>query len=319
MVPEWRTFGGALRVAPHRASLPTPHRVRSRKATEPPGTEIRGTQCAGCLYIVSTPIGNLADITYRAVHVLSSVALIVAEDTRHSRTLLNHYHIHTPMASYHEHNEARETPRLVARLLAGDSIALISDAGTPLVSDPGSRLVQASVDALIPVVPIPGPSALLAAIVASGVPADRFAFYGFLPRKGKERTRLLAELVRSPITTVLYEAPSRVRATLHELATIGASDRHAVVARELTKKFEEIHRGTVAELAAQLGDELRGEIVIVLAGAVAAEVDEELLHAHVTEWRSEGASPRDIMDRLVHAFGVARNLAYRLAHDYPPA
>src|SRR5215210_5453817 len=144
--------------------------------------------------MVSTPIGNLGDMSHRAAEVLSSAALIIAEDTRHSRRLMDHYAIATPLSSYHEHNEAKETPRLVARLLAGDSIALVSDAGTPLISDPGSRLVSAAIEARVPVVPIPGPSSVLAALVGSGMSLDRFTFFGFLPRKGKERSETLAEI-----------------------------------------------------------------------------------------------------------------------------
>src|SRR2546423_7178848 len=156
-------------------------------------------------------------MAYRAVEVLSSTALVIAEDTRHSRRLLDHYRIATPLASYHEHNEAKETPKLVARLRTGDSIALISDAGTPLISDPGSRLVAAALAANIPVVPIPGPSSVMAALVASGMSLDRFTFYGFLPRKGKERAELIDEIVRSPSTVVLFDAPNRVAGTLDSL------------------------------------------------------------------------------------------------------
>src|SRR5947208_9209140 len=165
---------------------------------------------AGTLYLVSTPLGNLGDMSHCAFEVLSSAALVIAEDTRHSRRLLDHYGIATPLSSYHEHNEAKETPRLISRLRSGDSIALISDAGTPLISDPGSRLVAAALDANIPVVPIPGPSSVMAALVASGMPLDRFTFYGFLPRKGGERTELIEEIVGSRSTVVLFEAPNRV-------------------------------------------------------------------------------------------------------------
>jgi len=196
----------------------------------------------GFLYLVSTPIGNLGDMSYRAVEVLSSTALVVAEDTRHSRRLLDHYRITTPLSSYHEHNEAKETPRLVARLVAGDSIALISDAGTPLVSDPGSRLVAAAIEAKVPVVPIPGPSSVFAALVGSGISLERFTFFGFLPRKGQERAASIDEIAQSRATAVLFEAPGRVGATLESLVQAGAGDRAAVVARELTKQFEEFRR-----------------------------------------------------------------------------
>ncbi|HVF40188.1 MAG TPA: 16S rRNA (cytidine(1402)-2'-O)-methyltransferase, partial [Gemmatimonadaceae bacterium] len=183
----------------------------------------------GALYIVSTPIGNLGDMSFRAVEVLSSAALVVAEDTRHSRRLLDHYQIRTRCSSYHEHNEARETPRLVKRLVDGESIALITDAGTPLLSDPGSRLVSAAIDARVPVIPVPGASALLAALVGSGVAGDQFTFFGFLPRKGKDRLRALTEIMRLTHPAILYESPLRVGATLQELAGAGAGARRAVV------------------------------------------------------------------------------------------
>lgn len=271
---------------------------------------------SGRLFVVSTPIGNLADLTFRAVETLKTAALIVAEDTRHSRTLLDHYEIRTPVSAYHEHNEARETPRLVARLQGGESIALISDAGTPLISDPGARLVRAAIDAEITVVPIPGASALLSALVASGLVADRFAFYGFLSRKGKERSQALNEIVRSSLTAVVYESPNRIADTLSDLVAAGAGERSAVVARELTKKFEEFRYGTVASLAEQLGAaEVRGEIVLIVAAAEAVELDEETLRARVLALKGEGISSRDIVDRLTSELGVARNLAYRLAHE----
>lgn len=270
----------------------------------------------GRLFVVSTPIGNLADMTFRAIETLSSVALIVAEDTRHSRTLLDHYEIRTPVSAYHEHNEARETPKLITRLQSGESIALISDAGTPLLSDPGARLVKAAVEANIAVVPVPGASALLSALVASGLLIDRFSFYGFLARKGKERAQSLAEIVRSPLAVVLYESPNRVSDTLNDLAAAGAEHRQVVIARELTKKFEEFRRGTVASLADTLSDtELRGEVVIVISGAEMVELDEETLREKIRSLKADGTSTRDIIDRLTDELGVARNLAYRLAHE----
>lgn len=270
----------------------------------------------GRLYVVSTPIGNLGDLTFRALDVLRGVSSIVAEDTRHSRTLLDHYGIRTPVSAYHEHNEARETPRLLARLQSSESIALITDAGTPLVSDPGARLVRACVEAGVTVVPVPGASALLAALVAAGIAADRFAFYGFLDRKGKARTEALAEIARSTMTVVVYESPNRVQATLAELVERGAGERRVAVARELTKRFEEIRRGTVTELAEALeGEELRGEVVLVLDGAAPRELAEDDLRALAAMWRQEGASAREVTDRLVGEQGVARNLAYRIAHE----
>ncbi len=271
---------------------------------------------AGTLFLVSTPIGNLGDMSHRAVEVLTSAALVVAEDTRHSRRLLDHYRISTPLSSYHEHNEAKETPRLIARLRAGDSIALISDAGTPLISDPGSRLVAAALDAEVPVVPIPGASSVMAALVASGLPLERFTFFGFLPRKGKERAEIMAEIVESHGTVVLFEAPNRVAATLDALVKAGAGERQAVVARELTKRFEEFKRGSVAGLASVYGKaDPKGEVVLVIAGAEERTVSESDLNEAAKKLRESGKSPRDVMDYLVSALGASRNAAYKIAHE----
>jgi 16S rRNA (cytidine1402-2'-O)-methyltransferase len=271
---------------------------------------------AGTLFLVSTPIGNLGDMSHRAVEVLASAALVVAEDTRHSRRLLEHYGISTPLSSYHEHNEAKETPRLIARLRAGDSIALISDAGTPLISDPGSRLVAAALEAEVPVVPIPGASSVMAALVASGLPLERFTFFGFLPRKGKERAEIMAEIVESRGTVVLFEAPNRVAATLDALVKGGAGERLAVVARELTKRFEEFKRGSVAGLASVYGKaDPKGEVVLVIAGAEERIVSESDLSEAAKKLRESGKSPRDVMDYLVSALGASRNAAYKIAHE----
>lgn len=273
------------------------------------------SSAAGTLFLVSTPIGNLGDISHRAVEVLSSAALIIAEDTRHSRRLLDHYGISTPVSSYHEHNEAKETPRLVGRLNRGDSIALISDAGTPLISDPGSRLVEASLGAGITVVPIPGASSVMAALVGSGLPLDRFTYFGFIPRKGKERTAAIADIVGSRVTSVVFEAANRVAATLSALASAGAADRPAVIARELTKQFEEFRRGTVAGLA-RASENLapRGEVVLVVGGAESRAVSEIELVAEARKARADGLSPRDVVDHLIRELGAPRNLAYRIAH-----
>jgi 16S rRNA (cytidine1402-2'-O)-methyltransferase len=271
------------------------------------------TRVAGTLYVVSTPIGNMGDFSFRAVEVLGSVAQILAEDTRHSRGLLDRYAIRTPMASYHEHNEAKTTPALVERLESGDDLALISDAGTPLVSDPGQRLVQAAIAAGIRVVPIPGASAVTSALVASGLDTTRYTFYGFLPRKGRERTSALAEIASSSITAVLYEGPGRVAATLTDLAK-HAPDRAACVAREITKQFEEFRRGTLEDLATYYNKEgaPRGEVVLLVAGAAPAVVDEEALARTAAELRESGLSARDVAAELVKR-GMARNAAYRLA------
>jgi 16S rRNA (cytidine1402-2'-O)-methyltransferase len=271
---------------------------------------------AGTLYLVSTPIGNLGDITFRAVEILSSAALIIAEDTRHSRRLLDHYHISTPLAAYHEHNEAKATPKLVERLRAGDSIALISDAGTPLISDPGSRLVDAALEAGIPVAPIPGASSVMAALVGSGMSLEKFTFFGFLPRKGRERSEMVADVVASPATAVLFEAGNRVADTLDVLANAGAGDRAATVARELTKQFEEFKRGSVAELAAfYRGADPKGEVVLVIARREKAAISEQELSEEARKLRASGSAPRDVMDHLVTGLGAPRNLAYKIAHE----
>lgn len=270
----------------------------------------------GRLYVVSTPIGNLGDITVRAIETLREVSVILAEDTRHSRTLLARHDITTPVESYREHNEARATPGIVARLRAGESFALISDAGTPLLSDPGARLVRAAIDAGVVVSPLPGASALLAALTGAGLDAERFTFFGFLPRKGRERTAALDTIVALPHTAVVYEAANRVADTLRDLAAHGARGRDAVVAREMTKQFEEFRRGTVDALAEYYGEGApRGEVVLLLAGAAPRQLDEGALREHAQRLRAGGASTRDIVRLLVEDHDAPRNLAYRLAHE----
>ena len=219
----------------------------------------------GTLYLVSTPIGNLADISYRAVHILKNVDLIAAEDTRTSGVLLRHYEIKTHMTSYHSYNLKKETVKLVQKLSEGLSVALISDAGTPCLSDPGFNLVEACVEKKIPVVPIPGASALLAGLTASGLPVHRFVYEGFLPQKKGRKTRLtfLAEEER---TIVLYESPHRIEKTVRELLEYWG-ERNVVMARELTKKFEEFYRGTLSSLLEHLqSGKVKGEIVLIVAG-----------------------------------------------------
>jgi 16S rRNA (cytidine1402-2'-O)-methyltransferase len=219
----------------------------------------------GQLYIVSTPIGNLGDFTFRAVETLKAVALIAAEDTRVSGKLLKHYEIETPMISYHDHNKEQATPGLLKKMAAGDDLALITDAGTPLVSDPGFFLVRAAVAEGIDIVPIPGASALLAGLVAAGLPSDRFAFEGFLPRKKGRQTRFKA-LAEDSRTLILYESPHRVAKTLKDIQEY-MGDRQIVVAREITKKFEEFIRGSVSEIREQLSDRsIKGEVIIMIGG-----------------------------------------------------
>ena len=223
----------------------------------------------GTLYVVSTPIGNLEDITLRAVKVLSGVDLIAAEDTRTTRVLLNRYNITKPMLSYFSHNERRRAPEILERLKAGASVALVSDAGTPGISDPAYVLITQALEQEIPVVPIPGASALLAALVVSGLPTDRFVFEGFLPLKKGRKTKL-QELKMEERTIVLYESPHRVLKTLGELLE-SLGERDVVVAREMTKKFEEVMRGSLSSVLADMSKrQARGEYVIVISGAKGA-------------------------------------------------
>ncbi|MHB1298549.1 MAG: 16S rRNA (cytidine(1402)-2'-O)-methyltransferase [Gemmatimonadaceae bacterium] len=271
----------------------------------------------GILHIVSTPIGNLGDLSPRAVEVLRGVAAILAEDTRHSRVLAERFGIRTPMLAYHEQNEAAAAPRFVERLLRGESLALVSDAGTPLLSDPGDRLVRAAVEAGVTVSPVPGPSALLAALVASGLPANRFTFYGFLPRKGGERARVIESIVALTHTAVVYESGNRTAETLLALAAAGAGERATVVARELTKQYEEFRRGTAAALATYYEEAApRGEVVIVIAGAAEEEApDEDSLRTRAAALRAQGMSAREVMRVLMDTAHAPRNVAYRLAHE----
>ena len=280
------------------------------------GAETPGTATPGTLHIVSTPIGNLGDLSPRAVEVLRDVAAILAEDTRHTRVLTDRYEIRTAMLAHHEHNEAQSTPGLVARLLRGDSLALVSDAGTPLLSDPGSRLVRAAVEAGVKVSPVPGASALLAALAGAGLATDRFTFYGFLARKGGDRTRTIADVAALSHTAVLYEAPNRVAETLADLEAAGAGEREAVVARELTKQYEEFRRGTVSELARYYEEhEVRGEVVLLVAGAPPLVLDETALRERAAALRADGMSARDVTRVLMESQQVPRNLAYRIAHE----
>ncbi len=221
----------------------------------------------GTLYIVGTPIGNLEDMTFRAVRILQTVDLIAAEDTRHTGKLLQHFQIATPQISYHDHNRQSRTPELIERLRQGKAIALVTDAGMPGISDPGYDIVKSCADVGIPVVPIPGPSAAIAALSVSGLSSNHFAFEGFLPAKPQLRRKRLEILKTDPRTLIFYEAPHRLRQTLQDFTILG-DDRQVVLARELTKLHEEIWRGTVADAIAQLHNrEPQGEYTLVVAGA----------------------------------------------------
>jgi 16S rRNA (cytidine1402-2'-O)-methyltransferase len=224
----------------------------------------------GTLYVVATPIGNLEDMTLRALRILQEVELIATEDTRRTRVLLDHYHIAKPLTSLYDHNESQKAPTLVRRIQEGANIALVSEAGTPLISDPGYRLVRSAIEQGISVVPIPGATAVTTALMAAGLPTDRFAFEGFLPRKaGKRRTRL-QELRDDPRTLVFYESPRRLGTLLDEMQGLWG-DRRVVVARELTKKFETILRGLITEVQARLGARPPlGEVTLIVEGAVSA-------------------------------------------------
>jgi 16S rRNA (cytidine1402-2'-O)-methyltransferase len=219
----------------------------------------------GCLYLVATPIGNLEDISLRALRVLKEADRIACEDTRQTMKLLAHFDIHSPLESYHEHNEMTRSAELVLRMEKGERIALVSDAGTPVISDPGHRLVTLSLRHHIPVIPIPGPSAIVAALAASGMPPEEFSFLGFLPARPGERRRALRRLVSEPRTLVFYEAPHRLRAMLEDALEI-FGNRRAVVAREMTKVHEEFLHGRIDELIAALADRTpRGEITLLIA------------------------------------------------------
>lgn len=227
------------------------------------------TQIAGTLYLCATPIGNLEDMTFRAVRILKEVSVIAAEDTRHTRQLLTHFAIHASLLSYHEHNKAERGPELIERLLAGEDVAVVSDAGLPGISDPGSDLVRLALLAGIRVVPIPGANAALSTLICAGLEDSVFTFVGFLPKTKKKRREFLENLARHPYTLILYEAPHRIRQTLEELQT-AFGDRPAVAGRELTKKFEEFVRGTLSSLQEHYAVQApRGEFTLVVGGCTA--------------------------------------------------
>lgn len=271
---------------------------------------------AGTLYLVATPIGNLGDITYRAVETLKQVDAIVAEDTRRARILCDRFGIGAKLVSMPAFREQQQAAALVARLEAGESLALVTDAGSPGISDPGTAVVQQAVGKGIRVVPIPGASAVIAALSASGLPTDRFHFVGFLPRKGTARERELSLLKRLGATLVLYESPERLGATLRELAGV-FGDRRAVVARELTKLHEELARGRLGELAEQFSGEVRGEITLLVEGVSeeAAEVaSDEAIVAEVERRLTAGeGSVKEIAKDLASATGRPRSEVYSLA------
>lgn len=273
---------------------------------------------SGILYVVATPIGNLEDITYRAVRVLGEVDWIACEDTRQTRKLLDHYHIRTPQVSYHEHNEMERAKELCSRLLAGESGALVSDAGVPLISDPGYRLVHAAVGAGVVVQPIPGPSALLAALSASGLPTDAFHFGGFLPAKPGQRQHALEALKSEHATLIFYEAPHRVVESLTDIHAV-LGDRDVVVAREITKTYEEFLHGTASQLRDLLSqrESIKGEITILVAKAMRPEVDERPIEEAVEEQMRSGLSRMDAMKAVARSRGLSKRDVYREFEHLP--
>lgn len=272
---------------------------------------------AGTLYLVATPIGNLEDITHRAVRILAEVDVIACEDTRHTRKLLHHYGINTKTISYHEHNERERAAELLEQLKSGLDVAVVSDAGTPAISDPGFRLTKAAIDSGLRVVPIPGANALTTALVGSGLPTDEFFFGGFLPARSGARRARLSELRSTPATLIFYEGPHRIAATLKDAHEI-LGEREAVVARELTKLHEEFARGRLSELATRFSsaENARGEMVLMVDRTViAVENGEansvETISALVAQFEATGLDHRAALKKAARKLGLSRDEAYR--------
>ncbi|MEH2315926.1 16S rRNA (cytidine(1402)-2'-O)-methyltransferase [Nostoc sp.] len=268
------------------------------------------------LYIVGTPIGNLEDMTFRAVRILQSVDIIAAEDTRHTGKLLQHFQVKTPQVSYHEHNRTSRIPELLEHLVNDKAIALVSDAGMPGISDPGYELVKACIEAGISVVPIPGASAAITALSAAGLPTDRFVFEGFLPSKSQHRQEHLESLQTESRTLIFYESPHRLRDTLQDLAKVWGSDRQIVLGRELTKLYEEFWRGTIAEAIAHYSQrEPQGEYTLVVAGIPASQpqLTEEELKAELKQLISQGISRSQASRQLAKFTSLPRRQLYQLA------
>jgi 16S rRNA (cytidine1402-2'-O)-methyltransferase len=265
---------------------------------------------SGRLFVVATPIGNLADITLRALRVLGEADVIAAEDTRTTRKLLAHHGIRTPLVSYHEHNEVVRTPELLKRMESGETVALVSEAGTPSISDPGYRLVSEAIAAGVAVEPVPGASAILAAVVVSGLPSDSFVFEGFLPRRRTERQRRLESLKNEARTLVFFEAPHRLDHSLTDLLEV-LGDRRVALCRELTKLHEEVRRGTLTELVAALQRRpVKGEIVLVVEGAKEAAVDLDGAIDEALDRIGKGASLREAARDVADERGVPRRALY---------
>ena len=284
--------------------MPADHEKNSDKALAPG------------LYLVATPIGNLEDITLRALRVLRSVDRIACEDTRQTQKLLNHFEIQTPTVSYHMHNEGPRTEELTTALKAGARIAVVSDAGTPGIADPGGQIATAAITAGIDVFPVPGANAAISGLIASGLPTEQFTFHGFLPAKAGQRKTALEQLVRGDITHVFYEAPHRILDTLADVEAVFGASQHVVIARELTKLHEEFLRGPVSDLRSHLSARVsvRGEIVLMLAPAPAessAETKASLAVEVADLMKSEGISEMDALKRVARERGIGKSEAYR--------
>ena len=273
---------------------------------------------AGTLYVVATPLGNLDDLSPRAAATLCRVIAVAAEDTRHTRTLLAHVGSRAELMSFHAHSSDAALRRILNLLGTGKDVALVTDAGTPAVSDPGAALVAAARERDVPIVTVPGPTAVAAALAVSGLPADRYLFLGFLPRKGGERRRLLDTVAKSEWTVVLFEAPNRTAELLADLAGACGGARRAAVARELTKVFEETRAGTLTDLAGYYAEAPpRGEVTVVVAGTGRAVREEPAPdpEAMARALLAQGLTRKDVADRLAAETGITRNTAYRLVND----
>lgn len=268
---------------------------------------------SGTLFIVATPIGNLEDITHRALRVLGEVDLIACEDTRHTRKLLNHFGINTPTTSYHEHNETEKASQLLQKLLTGSNVAVVSDAGTPGISDPGFRVVKLALEKGLEVVPLPGPVALISALVVSGFPTNEFYFGGFLPARTSQRRARLSELARLQTTLIFYEAPHRIAGSLRDALTV-LGEREAVVARELTKLHETVMRGRLSELVQHFSENAaRGEIVLLIDRKVIEQPrgDSDELEKLVQQLLGVGMDERGAIKKAAKGLGISRDEAYR--------
>src|SRR5579859_2901446 len=295
-----------------------PELAEGEPETEPRSSKSKASAAGPSLYLVATPIGNLEDITLRALRVLKEVDLIACEDTRQTMKLLTHYGIQTRLVSYHEHNEMTKAAELVVDLEGGAKIALVTDAGMPGISDPGFRLIALAIRHHVPVVPIPGASAFLAALVASGLPTDSFRFSGFLPAKSGQRRKLLESVKDSPRTQVFYEAPHRILETLTDVVEVLGSDRHIVVAREVTKLHEEFLRGRAVEILKELkarGD-VKGEITLLIAKAESQELPAESSSVSVAQrvreiMAAEKGDEKAALKKVAKERGIGKSEAYR--------